>query len=347
MKRLSVLTFISIIQIYNLKAQPVVTSSSFPKSGVVLKYSIGSTATPMVIKSGTDAIWDFSKIKFESESEIEYCDPNVAKETNKFPEGNIAFRAKPSSTNYTFLKINNEIVEYLGFVVAMENYTYEAIYNDPWIWYKLPLKYKDNFFDTYSVNTSMKVNGETIDYFFKGEYSYHVDGFGTLITPYKKIPNVLRITADIYESDSAIFRNHNDSISVNKNHFQKISWISSEPGNYFEIVSTFDSKDFFLAEKMTSPALGVRENVEKKPEMKIYPDPVENKLNVELNNISDSHFDILIINSLGEIIKRFEVNQSRNDLLRWNTTVSDLSPGMYHIQFRSEKNQWNGSFFKQ
>lgn len=325
-------------------AQSIITSSSFPESGITLKYSIGSAKTPLELTGGREKIWDLSAISAEPASEITYSTIENINEAAMFRESNIAFDAATAPGDFTFLKSTNEVVEYLGFISNFNGDLYVAKYTDPWIWYSLPLKFNNTFSDTYACHSRLINNGDTIDYYSNGLYSYIVDGFGTLITPSKKIPNTLRINATISGIDSAVFRNRRDSTNVIRHTTNKVSWLSAETGNYFELASTFDFKDFFFAESSNKDVSIASIAINN---LSLFPDPATTTISIDLRPIGKSQFELTLFNNFGNIIKVFHCDLSGTNSGNWNLSVQDLPAGMYYLRVTGSKKDWSAKFIKQ
>jgi hypothetical protein len=343
-KRIFLFIFFSTIFISSNLAQSVITSSSFPENGITLKYSIGTAKTFLDLSGGREKIWDLSAISPEPASEITYSNIENINEAALFSESNIAFAPATAPGDFTFLKFNNEMVEYLGFVSDFKGDLYVAKYNDPWIWYSLPLKFNNTFSDTYACHSRLINGGDTIDYFSSGLYSYTVDGYGTLITPSKTIPNTLRVNATISGIDSAVYRNKKDSSSVIRHNTNKVSWLSSETGNYFELASTFDFKDFFFAESSNKNAgiASLRIN-----NLSLFPDPAITAINIDLRPIGKGQVEITLFNNFGNIIKVFHCDLSGANSGNWNLPVQDLPAGLYYVRVKGSKQDWGAKFIKQ
>ncbi len=336
--------FLSTILSSMILAQAVITSSSFPESGITLKYSIGTAKALLDLSGGREKVWDLSGILPEPASEITYSNIENIKEAALFRESNIAFAAATAPGDFTFLKFNNEMVEYLGFVSDFKGDLYVNKYTNPWIWYSLPLKFNNTFSDTYACHSRLMNNGDTIDYYSSGLYSYIVDGYGTLITPSKRIPNTLRVNATISGIDSAVFRNRRDSTNVIRHNTNKVSWLSAETGNYFELASTFDFKDFFFAESSNNDVSIASAAVNN---LSLFPDPATTTISIDLRPIGKSQVELTLFNNFGNIIKVFHCDLSGTNSGNWNLSVQDLPAGMYYLRVTGSKKNWGAKFIKQ
>ena len=327
-----------------MNAQPIITASNFPENGMTLAYFIGSSKTILDLSGGRERTWDFSRILPEPVSEIGYSNVDNLKDAALFPESNVAFGSANTKSDFSFLKQTKDVVEYLGFVADYKGDLYVARYTDSWIWYSLPLKFNSTFKDTYACHSRLINIGDTIDYFSSGVYSYRVDGFGTVVTSTAKVPNALRVNAIISETDSAVFRNRNDSSSVTHNITNKVSWLSAESGHYSELVSTFDFKDFFFSETLqkevgiSSPAIKT---------LSIFPDPATTTINIDLRPIGENRAEVTVFNNLGNMVKIFHSDLYFANSGNWSIPVQDLPAGIYYLRIKGIENEWGAKFVKQ
>ena len=75
--------------------------------------------------------------------------------------------------------------------------------------------------------------------------------------------------------------------------------------------------------------------------LKIYPNPAQDFLNIELENQSNFDFNILIINNLGQIIKQDVLNQNIQQI-----NIANLPKGIYTLQIRNEETVFVKRFLK-
>ena len=81
-------------------------------------------------------------------------------------------------------------------------------------------------------------------------------------------------------------------------------------------------------------------------EIAIYPNPFNNKLNIEIQNINEQQFKIEIFNNLGSLVF---VQQYKISDTNFNTEIdlSKLKPSIYNIRYTSENNIINKKIIKQ
>jgi hypothetical protein len=325
-------------------SQPVVTVANFPKPGMQIEYFISNAINPVNTNNGESQVWDFSDHKFESVSTVRYLRSSEIEGTHHFPGSTIAFEAPIGSGDFTYLDISEKNYKYLGFIVNSCDVPVLAKYDDPWILYSLPLNFKDEFNDSFSSTSTVINNGDTVKTHFRSEYSYKVDGYGKLITPFKTFLNSLRVFTITHGVDSAIHSGSLDTTIVTKYSYEKIAWISSDDDGVFEQVSTFNFIDFFLQDVVKSTS--INQALSKEGSIKLFPDPVSDFVNVEMSGMKSGPLTINIFDSFGKkIIEHYFFNTGMSFINR-QILLQELSPGLYHVKVHSLTNEWRAKFIK-
>jgi translation elongation factor EF-1alpha len=75
--------------------------------------------------------------------------------------------------------------------------------------------------------------------------------------------------------------------------------------------------------------------------IKIYPNPAQDFINIEVENISTSDFNILIINNLGQVVQQDRLTQNVQQI-----PVNHLPKGIYTLQIRNEETVYVKRFVK-
>jgi photosystem II stability/assembly factor-like uncharacterized protein len=81
----------------------------------------------------------------------------------------------------------------------------------------------------------------------------------------------------------------------------------------------------------------------KQHSLKIYPNPTQGIINIDMSNIDYKKAQIRIVNSIGELV--FEQENEFRTIL--NISVRNLQSGIYFIDIQTEGNIFNGKFIKQ
>lgn len=94
-------------------------------------------------------------------------------------------------------------------------------------------------------------------------------------------------------------------------------------GNYW--VSSFTGGLFKIAAGSSTTDIIINENIEL---FSIFPNPAKDKITVNLNNLNTGSSEIIIINSLGQEIRKFEALSNQQSI---DFNISDLPSGVYLI----------------
>lgn len=325
-------------------AQPVVTRGNFPVDGSVLNYYLGSSKSKMELPAGENQVWDLSELSPSFIDSVRYTDAAFTKNKSLFPASTIALEAPIGLGNFTYLNISGDEVEYLGFVTNDDNKVVGK-YSDTWLMYSLPLRYNDEGQDDFASTSKIITAGDTSDNYYSAHYTYSVDGYGTLITPFKSYENSLRIKSVITGRDSSVNYGLMDTTMVNYYTTEKISWISSESGNVFEQASTYNFSDFFLQES-SSRILDIRTLVKKGSSLSVYPDPASSYITLACSGTGIDPIVVNIIGSLGIVEKTFSLSSGSMNNFKCDLKISDLRPGLYYVQMLGKGIEWKGGFVK-
>lgn len=213
------LQLVSLICIFILsatsgEAQIKITSSNMPSSGDTIRYSVAPvTALPDLSKTGTNQIWDFSKLPFTSQGVYEY------KSSFKTPYilnfGFTAIGLKIADTLgtgqmqlkdvYDFYKKSSSKWENvgLGFRFSSLPLPQAGKHSDPDEIYIFPLEFGDTNNTTFSLKVPLTAIAFEVGTFFReGTRQTIVDGWGKISTPYASNVDCIRVKAIINSRDS-------------------------------------------------------------------------------------------------------------------------------------------------
>ena len=136
--------------------------------------------------SGSNQIWDFSKIQYTGESDQGSVYTTPAKELKGIHSFNLLVSEKEKEFYYN---MTTTTLEELGY----KSDDYDLVYTDPILKMVYPFVYGDVFTDQWSGNAIFK--GVTnVD--LSGENTVTGDAFGTLILPDRVLKNTLRVKSE-------------------------------------------------------------------------------------------------------------------------------------------------------
>ncbi|NBP06541.1 MAG: hypothetical protein EBV15_10075, partial [Bacteroidetes bacterium] len=182
-----------------------------PSANDTLRYSSVAPAglSLDIQKKGVSQAWDYSKLVANGQDIYRYASANSTpyllyffnqiglKTADSLGAGPIMLKNIYSfyTKNTTVFKQEGIGYSYQGIPLAAQNKDDDEIY-------QFPLKYGDSDVSTY--NFRFAIPGNVFTYVQAGVRTNVVDGWGSIITPYKTYPNVLRVKTLVNGTDSLI-----------------------------------------------------------------------------------------------------------------------------------------------
>lgn len=290
-------------------AQEDLTEKDFPRvgtSGLFKDYNDGLVLPKQESMSGNDYVWDYSNIPNTQELNTILWKPlELATEEQKldYPEATYFIENKTGSKPTYFFSVNDNVHRLLGFDYNSQSF----IYSTPFNYYSYPMQ----FGKVYSSNFAIASENQD------GIYSVVYDGAGTLKLPSGEFKNVSRLKL----LTKTVFDDKTDTLyTVEYQFIQKENGIillrlyegeaSSDPN-----LLTYNYEYYF------KPFI-TNVNEELSNLTIVYPNPVNNILNVEVPNSLVSGYEIVDMN--GKLLKE-TTHSNRID-------VSSLNTGTYILK---------------
>lgn len=192
-------------------SQITITQTSMPSANDTLRYSTVATAgmNLNIQQKGASQAWDYSKLVANGQDIYRYASANSTpyllyffnqiglKTADSLGAGPVMLKNIYSfyTKNTTVFKQEGIGYSYQGIPLAAQNKDDDEIY-------QFPLKYGDSDVSTY--NFRFAIPGNVFTYVQAGVRTNVVDGWGSIITPYKTYPNTLRIKTLVNGTDSLI-----------------------------------------------------------------------------------------------------------------------------------------------
>ncbi len=79
--------------------------------------------------------------------------------------------------------------------------------------------------------------------------------------------------------------------------------------------------------------------------VKLFPNPANEKITVEMQNDLKGKISITILNASGKIVKRTEMSKQAN-YLQQTILLHDIIPGYYVLEIKADNYSWSSSFIK-
>lgn len=321
-------------------AQLTLTSANNkPVSGDAYNTKGFDSTTAVNRSTGTNKLWNFTSLTSNlSTSNLSYTLSSSALNSSSFPGASLAsFDAFNLSSGYNYYKSNGANFEFMEVTdnspstVSFSNTAIEAIY---------PIAYGTIYSDTYGgLGTYSSTTASYV-----GTINVNASGTGTVILPGNvTLTNCLQVV-----TSRTIMINIPATLSatlINKYYdyyhsSQKFPVISIQ---YSSGSSSFGPIDNFSAEVNSNSVLGLIEN-SASAKINIYPNPVTDKLKIELDNSSfNKSLNVSVTDLNGKIIKE------NNFIYESNTeiNVSDLKAGFYILNISSGGVSYNKKFVKE
>jgi Secretion system C-terminal sorting domain len=336
-KNLSLLTFLLFAKI--TFAQISITQSDMPSANDTIRYStaaaIGVNFDPK--QTGANQTWDFSKLTTLNIGLFEYKNslttPYLFYFINK-----IGLKAPDIGANtisltdvYQFYTKNNNVFKTEG-----QGYSYNKVplannYVDDDEIYQFPLNFKDRDSSTFYFDYKLADLTQFVNYAQNGYRINEADAWGSITTPYKKYDNVLRVKTKVVTYDSIKISGF--PIVTNRTTIE-YKWLSkTEKIPVLEISGTEVLGNFTpttIRFRGVEKKISSSQDIDNQTNIAISPNPVSDVLTFK----SDIDFsDYQIVNTLGEVVQRGNINDGENQI-----SVRELTMGTYFIAF-SYKNK--------
>ena len=178
-------------------AQPVITSSITPTIGQSFQFMDFDSTKHEPGGSGPGQVWDFSKIDLYDTVTLAFLEPKNTPYGYMFPGANMAMTSDKIEYNYfNFSAADYRVIGDMGVDPTYQRFSITT-YSKPEIMLEFPVEYGNKF---------SGVNDRIVDYpgevmiYQHNTSSYEADAWGTLILPFGKFENALRIRRnDLYE----------------------------------------------------------------------------------------------------------------------------------------------------
>lgn len=193
-------------------AQISVTSSMMPVSGDTIRYS---TVTPGALnlhlnETDTNHSWDYSSLSSSGQDIYEYLASNKTPYafyfTNKIglkTADSIGVSTFIFRNIYSFYTKNSSVFKNDGVGYSISGIPLSAKYSDPDEVYQFPLSYGDSDVSTFNFRFTIPTQN-SFAYVQQGVRTNIADGWGSIKTPYKNYPKVLRVRTIVDEIDSIV-----------------------------------------------------------------------------------------------------------------------------------------------
>ncbi len=297
-------------------AQPTFTSADMPNVGdndTVLYLNYYAITNNLDTETGNGYLWDFSSLIFnpnffEVDSFRVKTHPVSVPHTNATIE---EYREGSSGQFVDLLSYNNDTL----FLYRTGTVTSGTSFNPPLASVKFPISFNQMSDLTSPIYVGATLAGER-------RTTFLYDGFGTLKMPdNKNYTNVFRVKK--VETDTNYILNSSTTYT---------NYIWYKQGGQVPLLRMLyagvSNLYFVYGSKANNTSTNV-EDIESSIEIQLYPNPVEDVLNLQLNDELNVE-EIIIYDVLGNMIKSYQEDISQ-------IKTQDLVKGAYFIQVKTTK----------
>ncbi|MEZ5082446.1 MAG: T9SS type A sorting domain-containing protein [Bacteroidales bacterium] len=349
MKRL-ILFIVLFISIWGLDAQVVITQNDMPSAGDTIRLSNSIDLSGINFQeTGNNYTWDFSSLvplyqsvdTFVNVDEtpfvyqlVFFLSANLAQplaEFNLFPGFEL-------TDVFNFYKKSSSDFRSVGLGFTINGIPLPNKYNEPDILYHFPMVAGNVDSSMSSYNIDIPLLGYAGGWIKRVN---HVDGWGTLITPYGDF-QTLRMKSQVTQFDSLYVDSLGIGFPIYRN-YAEYKWL----GNGFGLPLCKITVEGLLPtisyiDSVRTMFVGVEE---KKPaaNMNIYPNPVTDKLYINLDLPSQTDLEIRLLNAMGTLVSVLEKKPvvSGNYSPGFSLGEMALKPGLYFISIQTGINITN------
>lgn len=321
-------------------SQITITQNDLPTVNDTIYYKLGIISNFDPNLTGSNITWDFSHLSFYNQRTDTIIPvtstPIVYNIIFNFTIANLAFinQTPPSmgvgltvSDYYDFYKKSSSYYRKAGFGATINGIQTPVKYDNPELYFKLPLTYgtTDSSVSSYGLTIpSYGYYGQTIS------RKHIADGWGTLITPFGSY-NAIRVKETLNITDTIFSESMNFGYVIHRPVSYEYYWLANGMKGYVAKITQNGPSN--VIEVRYEPQLEVNSKI--LAEIQVYPNPAVHELFID--NLPQGVKNIKIINSWGMVVYNMNINQNNKRI-----KVDNLQDGIYILKIQYH----NGIFSK-
>ena len=278
--------------------------------------------------TGPNQTWDLSDLQPIGETlTYNWVNPADAPGGEDFPNANYAVEVDFLSFFYDIS--GNEYNE-VGYYLEFQGATAIETFSDAAVRYTFPLTYGTTGSDDYTSNTSFSLGFEIES---NGQLNWEVEGYGTAILPFGTFTDVLLLHVNDFTEDAQSVGGTTFLTTLENEIYVLYKAGNPLPLAIFEEIITTDfigNVEVDYGGTTFNSQGGMNTQEETAAELRVYPNPVSNILNVDLTGKSVDELTLWTVD--GRMVNNFSV---RNPGLM-QLEMSALNAGMYILHARGE-----------
>ncbi|GAB4453312.1 MAG: hypothetical protein Fur0028_08790 [Bacteroidales bacterium] len=316
-------------------AQITITQYDLPTVNDTIFYKTGNINNFDPNLTGANTTWDFSQLSLNNQRSDTIISvtstPVVYNVVFNFTIANLAFinQSPPQigggltvSDYYDFYKKSSTYYRKAGFGATINGVQTPVKYDNPELFFKLPLTFGTSDSSISSYGMQIPNNG----YYGQTIYRKHeADGWGTIITPYGTY-DAIRVKETVNITDTIFSAQFNFGYTINRPTSYEYYWLTN--GLKSHVAKVTKSGAINNIEIRFEPATYIN-NIEDE-QLKIFPNPVSE--NMIIRNLPTGHKTLILVNALGQ--KFMDCTTLENEI---HLNTSHFPCGMYYLIVFSER----------
>ena len=346
MKKLKLISVFFLIPFF-LFSQIIIDQGDMPQVGDTIRLSKAfDIGTINYTQTGNDYTWDFSSLfpltqyvdTFVSVQEtpwvyqiVFFLSSNLAKPLQDFD----LIPGFQVTDVYEFYKNSSSDFRLVGNGITLNSIPIPNKFEEPDIIFRFPLT-AGNIDSSYS---SHEFNIPGIGYLggWKKRVN-HADGWGTLITPYGTFETI-RVKSDIIQYDSIFIDSLGIGFPVLRD-YTEYKWLGNDFG--LPLCTVTDDgiiPDVTYIDSVRNLFTGVVTKNIVDTKINIYPNPVKDKINVEVILNNPDEIEILLKSITGETIQQLFYDKQSEKKYKYSFTLNshNLSKGLYFLMIKTNE----------
>ena len=319
-------------------SQITITQNDLPTVNDTIYYKLGTINNFDPNHTGINITWDFSQISLNNQRVDTIIPvtstPVVYNVIFNFTIANLAFinQTPPSmgvgltvSDYYDFYKKSSSYYRKAGFGATINSIQTPVKYDNPELYFKLPLTYgtTDSSISSYGLSIpSYGYFGQTIS------RKHIADGWGTVITPFGSY-NAIRVKETLNITDTIFNESMNFGFLIHRPVSYEYYWLTNGMQSYVAKITQNGPSN--IIEVRYQPQLDVSNQFF--AEIQVYPNPAENEIFID--NLPQGTKNIKIMNLFGTIIYEKNIKQNNKRI-----QVNNFQNGIYVLKI-----QYDGGIF--
>lgn len=319
--------------------QIVITNSDLAPAGTSVFLAFDTLPGPTIVpgEAGANKSWDFTAVNAHHLDTFRMVLPSATPYADEYPEANFASISSEDDTLavYSYLIRNDDMLTSTGTAIQGGEEALLLIHVEPnEILLDFPVSYGDSYNENYISSILMESPEPGADSVWLKtdvDKETNVDAWGSLIIPLGTY-NVLRQRVDELRYDSIFVKIFGNwmFISASQDSATYYSWWTNDANIGFDLVSMgvdYGTGEVLGVTYMNNMPVGLSNKAE--VEARIYPNPVEDLLNIELEERNNG--DLLLLDQMGRVV----LNQSFTGLKSIQLNLSGIPDGIYILYMKS------------